>query len=46
MSYKTEQDKLKPNYPWTARQRRRTKSRRLERKQNREGFRKRTNAAS
>lgn len=27
MSYKTQQDKLKPGYPWTARQRRMKRSR-------------------
>lgn len=35
MSAKMEADKEKPNYPWTPRQRRMKKQRRLDRKQNR-----------
>jgi hypothetical protein len=35
MSHKTEADKTKPNYPWTARQLRMKKARRLARKQSR-----------
>lgn len=33
MSAKTEADKAKPNYPWTARQRRQKQGRRTPRKQ-------------